>query len=280
MPDRSCLCLVSGLCLVTQANNLQANQARRDAAARLWLVWFVSREIMSRTGHTSDTWPCNYVERNATRRNKSGQQRGRATSQWPALLYCLGLLFHRVDGSRCSRCLVGGQKRLFHRGERDQSRIVTPDGRWNHTGGLPSGSRHTGTLQGAATVAGTIGRELVGFAHGVAAVGHKRENGRGLVNEGQCLVGFGIRTGHNVGVVLPACRAGFFGIGHTGADRGLEYKARRGRVTDCHLSATSPEKQNRCQPAKTQCLTLTLFFRDNANVKENRLSGQKKPIYK
>lgn len=37
--DRSCLCLVSGLCLVTQANNLQTNHAKRDASARLWLVW-------------------------------------------------------------------------------------------------------------------------------------------------------------------------------------------------------------------------------------------------
>jgi len=43
-PDRSCLCLVPGLCLVTLASNLQANPAKRDASARLWLVWFVSRE--------------------------------------------------------------------------------------------------------------------------------------------------------------------------------------------------------------------------------------------
>ena len=37
-PIRSCLCLVHGLCLVTLASNLQANQAKRDASARLWLV--------------------------------------------------------------------------------------------------------------------------------------------------------------------------------------------------------------------------------------------------
>tara|TARA_R110002126_G_scaffold2_2_gene36 strand:+ start:891 stop:1208 length:318 start_codon:yes stop_codon:yes gene_type:complete len=82
-----------------------------------------------------------------------------------------------------------------------------------------------------------------------------------------------------VGAVLPACQAGFFGIGHTGAGRGLEYKARRGRVTDCHLSATTPTKQNGCQAAKSQCLTLTLLFRYHVTVKENRPSGQKKPIY-
>jgi hypothetical protein len=43
----------------------------------------------------------------------------------------------------------------------------------------------------------------------VTAIGHERENGRGLVNERECLVGFGVWTGHILGAVLPACRAGF-----------------------------------------------------------------------
>ena len=172
-------------------------------------MWFVSREIKSRTGHTRDTWLCNYVKRNATRRNKSGQQRGRAISQWLALLYCQGLLFHRIDGSRRRGCLVGREECFLHRGECDQSRVVAANGRGNHAGGLPCRSGHASTLQGTATVAGAIGSKLVGIAHGVAAVGHKREHGRGLVNERQGLICLGIGAGHNMGAVLPACRAGF-----------------------------------------------------------------------
>jgi hypothetical protein len=42
----------------------------------------------------------------------------------------------------------------------------------------------------------------------VAAVGHERQHGCGLVNEREGLVGFGIRTCH-MSVLVPARLAGF-----------------------------------------------------------------------
>ena len=119
-----------------------------------------------------------------------------------------GVLFHRVDGPRRRGRLVGREESFLHGGERDKSRVVSPDGRWNHTGGLPCCAGHTRPLQSATTVAGAIGREFVGFTHGVAAVGHERQHGCGLVNEREGLVGFGIRTCH-MSVLVPARLAGF-----------------------------------------------------------------------
>ena len=120
-----------------------------------------------------------------------------------------GKLFHCVHGSCRDGRLVGREKGLFHGRERDQSRIIAPNGRWDHARGFPSGPGHASALQGAATVTGAIGRELVGIAHGVTAIGHEREHDGRLFSEGEGLVGLGVWASHILDVLVPARRAGF-----------------------------------------------------------------------